>query len=424
MVQFSEQFTASYVEPINPFAIVIFGNATNRLTMKAKRIEIAIVYAAGIAQGLCMVCIPAVSTVLTSPKYYNLSNSEYGNLFIPMALLVISGSMLGPRIAQKYGLKKVFVSGLFFNLAAMGLLTLSQHFVSDHDQVYVILLFALGAMGAGFGSLLTALNVYVVHFFPDKPEISVTALHACLGTGTALAPLLASFFINVAVWWYLPLLIGILLVGLLILSIGQPLLTAEERDSNRVADKTNVVNRFPLRFWFYIVAICLYGICETLFGNWATIYLNIDKGISISQASIALATFWTILTVGRIFVAIISIKTPARYIVAVLPALIAIALVVISIVDSSSSSILAFGLAGLACSAYFPLLVGMAVCEYMSRATVVSGAMVASYITGYGIAAFTVGPVQNMADISLSDVYKYASALGILMLVLTIAISL
>ena len=49
----------------------------------AGRAETSVVYAAGVAQGIALVTFPAASRVLTDPSEYDLSNTQYGTLFVP-----------------------------------------------------------------------------------------------------------------------------------------------------------------------------------------------------------------------------------------------------------------------------------------------------------------------------------------------------
>jgi fucose permease len=58
----------------------------------------------------------------------------------------------------------------------------------------------------------------------------------------------------------------------------------------------------------------LYGLLETLNGNWAMVYLSSERGVSAHGASFALTAFWAMLTVGRVLVAVISWRVPARWI--------------------------------------------------------------------------------------------------------------
>jgi hypothetical protein len=56
----------------------------------ASRAETAVVYAAGVAQGIALVTFPAASTIFTDPSEYDLSNTQYGTLFLPQ---VVAGCM-------------------------------------------------------------------------------------------------------------------------------------------------------------------------------------------------------------------------------------------------------------------------------------------------------------------------------------------
>ena len=58
--------------------------------------------------------------------------------------------------------------------------------------------------------------------------------------------------------------------------------------------------------------------------------------------------------------------------------------------------ILAFGLAGLGCSALLPLTISFGQEELTAIAASVAGGLIAFYQMGYGIAAFGVGPLQSL----------------------------
>ena len=81
----------------------------------------------------------------------------------------------------------------------------------------------------------------------------------------------------------------------------------------------------PSRFWLYAAAVLLYGVCETLFGNWSTLYLDGQRGLSTTVASLALATFWAMVTVGRIAIAALTARVAARTIYVALPVIMAAA---------------------------------------------------------------------------------------------------
>ena len=55
----------------------------------AQRNEIAAIYIAAVIQGVALVTFPAASAVFTSRRYYGLSSTEYGAMFVPQAITAI-----------------------------------------------------------------------------------------------------------------------------------------------------------------------------------------------------------------------------------------------------------------------------------------------------------------------------------------------
>ena len=65
----------------------------------ASNAEYRVVNLAGLVQGITLVTFPAASTILTDPTEYDLSNTQYGFMFIPQVLTAITTSLLGSRLA-------------------------------------------------------------------------------------------------------------------------------------------------------------------------------------------------------------------------------------------------------------------------------------------------------------------------------------
>ncbi len=381
--------------------------------MTPGRAGVAVVYLAGLAQGLALVTFPAASAIFTDPKAYHLTSSQYGSLFIPMVILAIAGASLGPRVARLGGLKPVFMTGLGLNLASMIVLTVSARITARPSVAYGFLLGATAALGAGFGTTLMAVNTYVAEFFPERSTAALPALHAFLGTGTALAPVLTAVSVAAMAWWLLPLAVA---VGFLLLGLASalvPLATAPPDERPRKDGWPAPRRRIPLRLLVYAAAVFAYGICETVFGNWATLYLHGEAGVPLGQAELALTAFWAMVTTGRVATAVISTWVDARRIYVTLPVLIVVAFLGIPRVGGAAVwAVLAFAFAGVGCSAFFPLSISLAEHEFRQAAAGVSGGLVAAYMLGYGVGAFGVGPVKDVAHVALSVVYTSTSVLA------------
>ncbi len=372
-----------------------------------RKFEILLIYITGLIQGLVLVTIPAASSILTDPDAFGFSDSAYGTLFIPQVMMAVIGALLGPKLSRKRGLKTVYQWGLAFNICAMAMISMSAWFVDNHNLAYLCVLLGTTAVGAGFGSTLPMINVYAERFFPDNSASALTGLHTLLGTGTALAPLLVAVLVKQIGWWLLPVSALIVLIIIYAGSISLPLKGEKTGgDREKILSETNVL--FPSGVWLFIFIVFLYGYCETIFANWAIIFLNKEKSISPAQAGYALAAFWAMVTVGRLLVSFMAVWVPARLIYRILPIMIGASLWAVTQAESDITGIVLFGFAGLACSAFFPLSFSFAQTRFASIAETVSGSLMASYMLGYGFASYGIGKVVESIGFPLGNLYRYS----------------
>jgi MFS family permease len=382
------------------------------------RQEIAAVYAAAVIQGIVLVTFPAVSAIFTSTEHYGLSTTEYGGVFVPQAITAILSSLLGAGLTRHIGGKRVFLIGLAADLLSMTLLFVSQFATGLHPLAYGLLLAATGFLGIGFGFVVPVLNTFTAAFFPKKVDQAILTLNALLGVGTALAPIFATLFVGLGFWWGLPILMGGLALALILFSLRLPLKdAAPETASGSPASARAFPVRMPARFWLYAAFALLYGICETMSGNWATVYMSTDLGASITAASMALTIFWITVTAGRVLFAVVEKWCPPRWTYRALPLLLALAFVATAAVPKGQPilAILSFGLAGLGCSALLPLVISFGQEELTTMQASVAGGMIGFYQMGYGVAAFGVGPLQAWGGLGLGEIYR-GSALFALVL--------
>ena len=376
----------------------------------AHRVEVGTVYAAGLFQGIALVTFPAAGGILTSPDYYGLSASQYGALFLPQAVLAVAAAVAGAGLARRLPTRLLLLGGLVANALAMALLLASQQ-AEGASAAMPILLTATALLGLGFGLTVPALNTFAAAFFPAHVDRAILVLNALLGLGTALAPALVAVFTAIGAWWGLPLTTLVALAATTVLVAVLPLRTTLTRPTAAGA-RTGI----PARFWLFAAAALVYGIVETLNGNWATIYVGTDLGASATVASLALTAFWGMVTVGRLLFAGVERWIPDRTAYRLLPFLIAAALLWLSRLTSGQGAVavVAFGLAGLGCSAMLPLTISFGQAELTAIGASVAGGVIAAYQVGYGIAAYAVGPaVSAGATLSVVLLVGTVVALGL-----------
>lgn len=380
------------------------------------RAEVGVVQAAGVAQGIALVTFPAASTIFTSTNEYGLTSSEYGAMFIPQAVTAITASLVGAAWARRVGTRTVYLVGLGANIAGMALLLVSDVVIDDQTAAYVLLLLATASLGVGFGFTVPALNTFTAAFHPARVDSSVLVLNALLGLGTALAPLFVAIFVGLGFWWGLPLLSVVLLSVILLVSVRLPLRVEVPQGDTRTR------SGIPPRFWLYATFALAYGVCETMNGNWSSIDMQ-HLGATTVEASLALTTFWACVTGGRVLFAVIQRWWPTRRTYHVLPFVLAGAFLIVANLphDEPGLGILAFGIAGLGCSALLPLTISFGQEELVTMSTAVAGGVIACYQLGYGIAAFGAGPLQS-EGVELSTLFGFTALVALALGVLAFAI--
>jgi fucose permease len=385
----------------------------------ASRSENRVVNLAGLVQGITLVTFPAAGTIFTDPSKYDLSNTQYGAMFLPQVLTAIVTSLLGARLATRFSSKQVLLLGLTANICAMLVLVLTTAFEGD-AAAFPLLLVATGLLGAGFGLTVPVLNTYAATFDPDHADRAVLTLNALLGLGTALAPVFVAVFVGLGFWWGLPILSTVLLVLLLLTAARLPLRTETTVAARAPGERGGI----PSRFWLFAGFAVLYGICETMNGNWSEHDMTSSLGASTTQAALALTAFWAMVTVGRLLFAAIGRWMPPRTVFRVLPlVLVGTFALTAALRDADPAwGIAVFALAGLGCSALLPLVISLGQGALPRVSAAVAGGVIAFYQVGYGIAAFGVGPLVDHG-VPLPDLYGWtavaAGGLALLSFVIT-----
>jgi MFS family permease len=373
------------------------------------------VNAAGLVQGIALVTFPAASGIFTSPTGYDLTSSQYGLMFAPQVITAILASLLGagllwPRFTARVSEKGTYLAGLVADLAAMLLLLASWGAAHQHAAAYGLLLAATACLGAGFGFTVPSLNTLAAALHPDAADKAVLVLNALLGLGTALAPAFVAVFNGIGFWAGLPLLAGVLLAGLIAVSLRLPLRPAGA--PGQAPRHEQARTGLPIAFWVFGLFAFLYGICETMNGNWSQLDLA-SLGVKSATASLALTGFWAMVTVGRVLIAAVQRWLPSRAAYHGLPFLLAAAFALIAALphDAPGAAVAAFCLAGLGCSALLPLTISFSQEKLASYETAVAGAVIACYQAGYGVAAFGVGPLVS-AGVRVPEIFAASAVIA------------
>ena len=271
--------------------------------------ETNVVYAAGLVQGIVLVTFPAASTIFTDPDEYDLSQHPVRR-DVPAA-----GDHRDRRVAARSGAGRAGSAasgctccGLWREPGVDGAAARQPRCSSADTRV------AYAAAAGRHGvprRRLRADRPVAQHvrraFHPDRVDSSVLALNALLGLGTALAPVFVAIFVGLGFWWGLPVLRRCCSRRS---SASASRLPLRDRGRRRAGAGRATASRS--RFWLFAGFAVLYGICETMNGNWSQLDMTSELGASTTQASLALTAFWAMVTVGRVLFAAIERWLPAR----------------------------------------------------------------------------------------------------------------
>jgi fucose permease len=348
----------------------------------------AVVYLTGLLQGISIVAFAAAGNLFRRPGAHGLSSSEFGALFIPMILGAVLASSLAGPLARR-SLRSIYFGGVLLNAVAMTAMAASQLAIGNHDRALVALMAGTGALGLGFGSLLTAMNLYAARLYPARADSAVTALHALVGIGTAIPPAILPWAERMGAWWVVPAgsaaLFGVIAIA--------AIFTLRELPAVESVRSTGPES--PTRFWGFVTAAALYGFCEAMFGDWGPLFLHEERSISVETAGLALSAFWVAVTGGRSVIAAISRWFSSRNSYRLLPVILAIACLFVPRLSGGTASIVSFVVAGLGCSAFFPLTISFGSASRPRRAESAAGLLLAAFMAGQGVGTWGVGSAHD-----------------------------
>jgi uncharacterized membrane protein/fucose permease len=374
---------------VNPIALASNNNSK----------AVVLVFMVALFQGLTLVSFPALSSVLKSA--IQLTDAEYGILFLPQVVLTAIGALAGGLLAKRLGLPMLLKLSLLAN--GLSQLALLAGIGMGERSGFAFVILGTALLGLGFGLSAAPLNRYPILFFPKKPDSALAALHTLIGAGLALGPLLVGVLVEKGQWQSFP--VGLVATALILSVLSFAIHLPSDETDIITNSETAILIQAPA-FWCLFVTAVIYAICEGLFSNWAVIFLQEDKMLSPHNAGAALSSFWAALAVGRLLTSWLVSRLSATVVWLSFPILMAIAFSSLSTITSSGSSILVYSFAGLACSGFFPLTVGRAVSRFPQHAALVSSLMVAALMLGVGIGSFGLGSLRMYY--SLTTIFQVA----------------
>ena len=255
--------------------------------------------------------------------------------------------------------------------------------------------------------------------FASRSESAVVALHTVVGVGLAVTPVLAGAALDRGLWLAVPVLLAA--ANLALLLVVERLDLPEPEPAHAGAPDRATDLGAPV-LWLFVGIAALYGVAESVYGNWAVVFLTEERGLGVAAAGLALTAFWAALTAGRLVVAAVVLRVRPAPVLPVLAALMATACLLVPLARSPRGAVLAFALGGLGCSAVFPLTLGLAGRRFPAHRAWVSSVLFAALVCGLGVGSLTTGLLHARLD--LGTIYRLAALAPALAAVLAVRAAL
>lgn len=374
---------------------------------------ILVVYAAGLAQGLTLVSFPALSSVLIQGLGF--TDAEYGAIFLPQVALTVIGAIGGGALARRIGLKTLLILALLANATSQLFLAAGA---AAGTGAFICIVIGTAALGLGFGLLGAPINSYPPKFFPRQSHASVIAAHTLLGLGLCIGPVIAGGFVSMGMWYGFPLFLAAVCTLLAVAAVVIALPSEAKMDGETAQQARRPVA--AVSFWIFVCITILYAFAEGTFSNWAVIYLSKSKGLPEMTAGLALSVFWGSMVAGRLLVTAMVTRVPPAAIWAGLPVLMIASFLSLPYARGPIFGIGLFGLAGLACSAFFPLTITLVSRRFPDHVAWVSSMMIAALMVGVGVGTFLIGALREI--LLLEDMYRLSAAYPLMVIVLAMGV--
>ena len=386
-------------------------------SVRPARLSIVTVYAASLLLGALGVTFAASSTLLR--ERLALGDTLYGAYFVPVYALAIAVSLFATRLLRRSSMRAFFLSGSLACAAMLLLIALAP--LCGPSRGRALLFVATAAWGPGVGLLGIAVNTAAIGLFPRARSAALACLHAILAVGAAAWPLAIAGAIRVAFWPGALIALGasFVVIALVVrLHALDGLRHAEEaRDAGATAApqsaeaalareasparkaaparETAPEARPPRRLWLRAASAFVYGIGEATFTAWAIVFLTENRSLPLAVAAGALSAFWIAMAAGRFAAALLVARMGSLALALLLSCGMALAFLLLPGSHDAWSAIARFALAGLSCSALFPLLLGICSHEFPARTAEVSALFAAAVMAGLAVGSFALGPLRG-----------------------------
>lgn len=222
---------------------------------------------------------------------FGVNDNTISNMLILCSAAYMVLTYVGGTLCEKVGQKTVFLSGLTTMVVSLMILS--------GTKSYGVLLVGFAGTGAGLALTSIASNTILPMIVLSAQTIIMNMLHASYGLGSSIGQSIFGTLTTMGIdWRKIYFVVGIIYLVILIAFIFVKIPKTHVRKvKSNITMKELLTNKIVL---LYIGALGLYVFAEQGVGNWFVNYMKFSYNMDEQKASIYLAIFFAVITVGRL----------------------------------------------------------------------------------------------------------------------------
>lgn len=365
------------------------------------------IYVGAFVAGIAIISYPASAAYMVNT--IGITAEQYGNIYLPKIFLGILGALLSGALVRRITLKSMWLVALACYCLCQILLVAALGQSVDTAAILILVSSALYGFGFGFGGGPN--NALAALLFPKRSESAVTMLHMFVGLGMTICPIIFARAITGGYWSAVPITLASMIGIIMLITIFSNMPKQPKVDR---ASESSPAKSFY--FWIVVAIAVFYAVAEGTIVSWAVIYVQDTKGLSAQTAGYALAAFMAMLTLGRFITSLLLLRIKPIQLWLILPPLLMLAFILFPSLEGDLGVLSGFVLAGLACSAFFPLMLIVCAEKYPNDMSYIASMLLATILAGGSAGGYVIGQLQ--AKISMDDLFTYSAIYPVLVFLL------
>jgi MFS family permease len=238
-------------------------------------------------------------------RAFQLSEVEAGSLFSVMMMVAAITSSIAGRLADKFGRKRVLITGL--SLLALGFGCAGM---SDHRMLFF---FCLALTGVGYGFTPPSLYAIMSDLLPNRRGLGASLVSVTYGTGGAIGAVLASGITAAFGWRAAFVTVGVIAAADMLLQLFW---IRNMRSKQSSARSGSFKNALTLPILILALAECIGGSVFWSSAAWTPTLLRTAKVLTLEQTGWIMGTLSIANMLGSFTLGVLSDKFGRKKVIA------------------------------------------------------------------------------------------------------------